>query len=273
MVEIAHINALITELMQKHRAALAIKHINDERTFRKILCRDYEKILHALVELKTVQLPHLLTDTFFSHTPTVAEDILSKVINSKLNHIGFEIIEPIDLVLHGIVYWVEHLNKNLDLSIEVKKYLRFPASQNFQRRVNAATEILCIWLQVEDQVLMLEFFDIARSHEHLPADKNGVFYHMTPEKLLLDNHPAENHKHAMQALFGNDSIWHYSVGLATREHVDSLHEQLGLLAQHHAQYQMAYSVPIENKNDGTYHTKIINLEYHLELELCHISVN
>ena len=36
MVEIVRINALITELMQKHQAALAVKHINDERTFRKI---------------------------------------------------------------------------------------------------------------------------------------------------------------------------------------------------------------------------------------------
>ncbi len=271
MVEIARVNTIITELMQKYREALSVKQIDDERTFRKILCRDYEKILHALVELKSVQLDSLLCDDFFRTEPGLAVDILAMTKNRRLNHIGFEIIEPIELILHGIEYWVEHLNKNLGISIEVKKYLRFPASKNFQQRVNAATEIMCIWLQVEDQVLMLELFDISRSHKNLPPDKSGVIYHITPEMLFADNRRAGNHREAMQSLFGNDAIWHYSIGLSAREDVDQLHERLGALANRNSHYKMAYAVPVENKYDGTYHTKLINVDQHLELELCHIS--
>lgn len=271
MVEIARVNTIITELMQKYQEALAVKQIYDERTFRKILCRDYEKILHALVELKSVQLEGLLCDDFFRTEPELAVDILAMTKNGRLNHIGFEIIEPIDLILHGIEYWVEHLNRNLGFRIEVIKHLRFPASKNFQQRVNAATEIMCIWLKVEDQILMLELFDISHSHENLPPDKNGVIYHITPEMLLADNRQAGNHREAMQALFGNDAIWHYSIGLSARDDVNQLHEQLGELANRQPHYKMAYAVPVENKYDGTYHTKLINLDQHLELELCHIS--
>lgn len=271
MVEIARINAVIAELMQKYQPALAVKHIYDERTFRKTLCFDYEKILHALVELKSVQLEQLLCEDFFGTEPAVAAAILSQTPNRRLNHIGFEIIEPIDLILHGIDYWVGHLNNNLGIAVEVTRYLRFPASQNFQRRVGAATEIMCIWLKVDDQMLTLELFDISRSHAHLPPDKNGMFSHMTLERLLGHKQQSANHRAAMQSLFGNDTIWHYSMGLNTRDDVDRLHERLGDLANRHTGYQLAYAAPVENKYDGTYHTKIINIDQRLELELCHIT--
>jgi len=271
MVEIARITTLIADLMQTYRQALAVKHIHDERVFRKVLCCDYEKILHALVELKSVNLPDLLNTTFFPTSPSITQALLTKAKFLHLNHIGFEVLEPLDLILQGIDYWVEHLNKNLGFAVNVQKYLRFPASQNFQNRVNAYTEIMCIWLQIEEQNFMLEFFDIARSHATLLPNKTDMIYHISPERLLTHHSQSRHHEEAMKSLFGNDSIWHYSMSLQERDAVNELHQQLASFSLTHTDYKMAYANPIENIHDGTYHTKIINIPLKLELELCHLS--
>jgi hypothetical protein len=272
MVNLARLNSIFSELLLEHRDALALKQIRDERALRKILCCDYEKILNALVELKSTQVEQLVCEEFFRDEPAVALEILDHVTEQRLNHVGFEILEPLDLVVQGIEFWVDHLNRNLGSRIEVKKYLRFPASANFQRRVNAFTEIMCIWLRVDEQVLVLELFDIAHGVERLlPVDKHGALYHINPEKLLNDEWVVKHHRQAMRRLFEPDAIWHYSIPLNRRETVDALHRRLQALVVRQPLYKMAYGAPVENCHDGSYHTKIINQDQGLELELCHLS--
>ncbi|MGH8475382.1 MAG: hypothetical protein ACRER2_06360, partial [Methylococcales bacterium] len=125
MIDIARVSTTISELWIAHQVALRIKDIHDERALRRILCCDFEKVLHALVDVQSVDTEQLLREVFFPDQPGVAQSVLSGITSRRLNHVGFEIFEPLDMVLQGIDYWIENLNRDLGQRITNKRILRF----------------------------------------------------------------------------------------------------------------------------------------------------
>lgn len=238
----------LTELLNKHQNALQAKAIHEEKTLAQVLEFDFKKALHALIEIQSVDVDQILKN-FFSDAASMPA-LLSQS-HYGLNHIGFESCQPLDVVLENLPNWLEKFSLAFEKSVTLKKSLRFSASQAFQQRVNASVEILCLWFQVGEKLLMLELFDIARPITAL---------------VLSDNDELMNQQAAMAYLFSSDNIWHYSINVGQPEQVETLHHELQTLCEQNACYKLAYPAPIQNQYDGSFHTKLINLKCHLELE-------
>jgi hypothetical protein len=249
-----HLSGLLTA----HADALTAKAIATEQDLLRVLLCDFEKVLHALLEIQTVNVNDMLAD-FFSDLPAMPS-ILSTFTAHELNHVGFEICEPLDIVAQLLPQWLQELSVVLGKPVTLSRQLRFPASAGFRQRVGAVTEILCLWLQVDEQPVLLELFDIARPIAAvLPSGDNPL---LARQQQI---NPAQ-HRLAMRYLFCNDKIWHYSISVASRALVLELHEAFGTFSNEPSDYKRAYAVPIENQYDGSFHTKLINLTRGLEVE-------
>lgn len=260
-------SARFTQLLSAHDGALRVKEITDSQALRAIICIDFERILHALVEVKEYTAQEVLTDFFAEQTamlPTAKENVAVP----ELYHVGFEIYEPMDMVLQGFHYWIGRLNQLLGMRVKVKDFLRFPASQAFQDRVNAYVEIMRIWVQVDGQELMLELFDIHHPLKNsLPPFNVPLYqYHVQPESLLHHGKVSAHHRQAMQHLYQNDSIWHYAVYVESRKQVLQLHETFKTLVRHSPNYRLPFADIVQNQYDGSFYTKLINAQRKLEIE-------
>jgi|GEM_PF-512913 len=237
-----------TTLLNLHPALLRTKQIDDEKILSEVLNLDFEKVRHALIEAQSTSVDQVLSHFFSSDS--IPDFLANK--NYQLSHVGFEIGEPLDIVVKNLPHWLEKLSVIFETPVTLKKELRFSASSAFQQRVNAAVEILCLWLQVGEQLLMLELFDIAHPIAYLLPSGNK-------EEPITQ-------RSVMDYLFQNDNIWHYSISVGNKEVVQQLHDAFNLLTAQQPQYKLAYSAPIQNQFDGSFHTKLINLTRHLELE-------
>jgi hypothetical protein len=72
-----------------------------------------------------------------------------KLVDQHIYHLGFEIHEPLDLVLYGIHHWIEHSNRAVGANMSVSRFPHYSASQSFQDRAGAYTEIMRTWLNVK----------------------------------------------------------------------------------------------------------------------------
>jgi hypothetical protein len=247
-------------LLQQHQAVLQTKQLDNAAALTQVLHFDFEKVLHALIEIQSVNVGQVLNN-FFQDFSSELPALISKADKHQLSHVGFCCCEPLDLVIANLPTWLTQLSTLFSKPVTLKKQLRFTASQAFQQRVNAFVEIFCIWLQIGEQELMLELFDIGRPiAKVLPGGENSL-YLINANKLDSQQHAA-----AMQYLFQNDTIWHYSISVANRAAVLQLHEDFKQLTVQQPQYKLAYPAPIQNQYDGSFHTKLINLTRHLELE-------
>jgi len=240
-------NHNLTKLFQQYQSVLQIKEINVEEMLAQAIEFDFKKAFYALTEIQSVDVNQILKNFFLD--AVAMPELLANPLG--LNHIGFECCQPLDVVFANLPNWLEKFSLAFQESVTLKKSLRFSASQAFQQRVNAKVEILCLWLSVGEKLLMLELFDIAR-----------------PITNLLPNNVSEFDKQqaAMAALFSSDNIWHYSINVGEQEQVERLHQELQTLCEQNAYYKLAYNAPIQNQYDGSFHTKLINLKCHLELE-------
>ncbi len=239
-------------LFARYAILLKAKQITDEKILSDVLYFDFQKVHHALIEIQSINIEQVLNNFF--HDYPIPEMLTNH--NYKLSHIGFEICEPLDIVMENLPKWLERLSLMLKKNVILKKELRFSVSAGFRKRVNAAVEILCLWLQVDDQLLMLELFDIVRPISNiLPAGEN----------LLMTQMPYQKHL-AMNYLFQNDNIWHYSINVGNKKTVQQFHDAFSVLTAQQPQYKLAYPAPIQNQHDGSFHIKLIHLTRHLELE-------
>lgn len=239
-------NTLAT-LFQQYQKTLQIKEIGDERTLAQAIEFDFKKAFYALTEIQSVDVNQILKNFFLD--ATIMPELLVQPLG--LNHIGFECCQPLDVVLKNLPNWLEKFSLGFQESVILKKSLRFSASKAFQQRVNAKVEILCLWIQIKEKLLMLELFDIAHPITNLLQNNVGEF---------------ASQQAAMDAFFSGDNIWHYSVNVGEQEQVESLHQELQTLCERNSDYKLAYEAPIQNQYDGSFHTKLINLKCHLELE-------
>lgn len=251
-----------TLLFNLHRRGLLAKQVDSESQLQNILDWDFAKILHALLEMQSVDVDQVLLNFFADHASTVPE-VLANVTDHRLNHLGFEIYAPLDLLLNEFDHWPDKLGRMLGQRVKIIKLLRFPASPAFQQRVGAAAEIMSVWARVGKQRLMLELFDIARPLDAvLPRVSVDLDCYARDSVQRI----AAQHAQAMTGLFQNDKIWHYAIHVANRQTVEHLHQAFQTLMAEHPHYKLAYATPVENRYDGSFHTKIINLKQSLELE-------
>jgi len=273
---VREVNKMCEGLLLTHTELLERKHIRRKRELIQVIKLDLDKLAHALLEVKE-NLPEPVLQEFFADAPVDLPSILARLAESRIYHVGFEIHEPLDLVLFGIDHWIEEARHSLGASIRVKDVLRFPASPAFQKRVGAYTEIMRIWLQVNDRTLMLELFDI-----HRPIDaglSSGALpvKHRNFQGLFSD--PAPGHAERMARLFGDDEIWHYALHVRGTADVNELQAELQQLAGRDSRYFLPYAAPVQNLHDGSFHTKIVHRraepgKNRMELEfVTHLSVS
>lgn len=250
-------------LLASHEQILAKKNIYTTSELLQLIKIDFEKTIHALLEVRNKE-AHQMVRAFFEGHEEIVSDI-EPAIGRHLYHFGFEIYEPLDVVLYGFERWIERSKQILGIDIKVSKFLRFPASAQFQKRVGAYTEIMRIWLQVEERELMLELFDIYRpARPFLP--ESVAINTRNIQALLSNNGFFPHHDDVMRKLFAKDNIWHYAIYVTSQEKIWKLHNNFSPFVLQNDAYKLAYDAPVLNKHDGSFHTKIINQVKGLEIE-------
>jgi hypothetical protein len=253
------INALAEELLRLHGDLLERKNIRRKHELIQVIKLDLDKLAHAFIEVKENRAAPVL-QKFFSGSGLDYLEICSRIAGGHIYHVGFEIHEPLDLVLYGIRHWVDQSRSALEADMQLSNFFRFPASAAFQKRVAAPAEIMRLWLQVNERSLMLELFDI-----HRPADSflNGWRPKLTHRNFNALHRPedyADGHEQRLSQLFAADQIWHYAFYVRTPGDVMDLHSQLQNLASPESGYSMPYIEPVHNRGDRSFHTKIIRKE-------------
>jgi len=240
-------------LLRSHTDLLARKNIHSRLELFRIIRLDLDKLTHALTELKLNCALEVLQDFFGDAADCHA--IGRRLTGPQIGHVGFEIHEPLSLVLHGLRHWIEQ-SQRLGANMQIRDYMRFPASLAFQKRVAAPAEIMRLWLDVEGQVLMLELFDIHRPVDPVIAESPRPT-HRNFHALFRPEATAASHPRRLSRLFAGDEIWHYAFHVALPEDVRELHAELQRLAAVHSEYFLPYAEPVHNEHDRSFHTKIV----------------
>lgn len=248
-------NSLCEELFRSHRELLRNKNINSKRQLIQAIKLDLDKLTHALFEVRETSASSVLSE-FFQGTTLSTGPIAERLAAEHLYHVGFEIHEPLDLVLYGINHWIENSKKTLGVQMRVGNYLRFPASAAFQCRVGAYTEIMRIWLEVNDRELMLELFDIQRPSCDSMAGAPKLA-HRSFQGLFQQDSRVNGHDKRVVDLFASDEIWHYALYVRDAQDVVYLHSHWQELASRHSCFHVPYAAPVHNPHDRSFHTKVI----------------
>ena len=196
----------------------------------------------------------LLNDFFADHRD-LHDDVVAVADEQLVNHIGFQIREPLDVWLEGLALWAPRLQ--LDV-IGVK---RFPASEAFRDRVGAFAEMAQIWIRQDDMTVELELFDIHRPNPARTGQIGHVARADDTRALLAGAVPD-----VLRSVVGDDEIWHYGVRITTEAAVEQLHEQFRLLVSDDARFRLRSERIVANVWHGSVHTKLTNLELDTEIE-------
>ena len=252
---ILSVNSLCENLFHSHRELLQYKSIGSKRDLIQAIKLDLDKLTHALLEVRETSAISVLTQ-FFDGTELGAEKIAERLAADRIYHVGFEIHEPLDLILYGINHWIENSRQTLGVEMRIRDYLRFPASAAFQCRVGAYTEIMRIWLDVDGRELMLELFDIQRPCGDSIADAPKLVHRNFNGLFHLDDF-LNGHDKRVSDLFASDEIWHYAFSVNNPRDVLELHAEWQELAARHSDFFVPYAEPVDNPHDRSFHTKVI----------------
>lgn len=202
---------------------------------------------------------------FFADHPGIVPEILPKLDQPRLHHLGFEVHEPHDLILPGFYLWTKQFSHWLDRPMRINGTLRFPSSANFQERVGAYTEMMQIWVELEGRELLIEMFDIYRPRPNawLPV-KQALNFSTWPAWCRTAG--SSQSQISLPSLLAGDEIWHYGIHVSSPAGVEALHDRFQHFVQTEAQYKLAYDRPVGNPRDTSLHTKIINKKLGLEIE-------
>ncbi|MFM7199346.1 MAG: hypothetical protein ACKO6N_01030 [Myxococcota bacterium] len=256
----------LADLLHLHREALGRKSVWTEQRLMQIIKLDLSKLTHALMEVKTLQAETLL-HTFFVDHSMVVQAILSQLVGRHIYHLGFEVHEPLDLLLYGIHQWISRTRRSLGGELTVHRVLRYPASMAFQERVGAYAEIMRVWIRASSQLLMLELFDIHRPIENHFIEGMPNLTHRNFDHLLAVTADQGAGLERSVMGFSPDEIWHYALNVRTADNVAELHRLFQALTASDSNFVQPYSSPIVNEHDQSIHTKLICLRAGLELEV------
>lgn len=256
---------MVEDLLRSYQKPLGDKDVLSEQDLVKIIKIDCEKIYFALTELSKKNIAQILQE-FFGKESEHIPDILAYSKKKELCHIGFEIYEPLDMVLEGFRHAFDRLNGSVGIQFAIRKVLRFPASESFQNRVNAYTEIMRIWVELNGREFMLELFDIHRPVEIFSVERKHRINKLLADTILRAGE--ENHidSNSRRNVFSRDNIWHYAIDVRSSEDVLQLHEYLKKFVVDRNTYILPFENIVHNPNDGSFYSKIINKDLGIELE-------
>jgi hypothetical protein len=196
----------------------------------------------------------LLSDFFADHID-LHDDVVAVADEQLVNHIGFQIREPLDVWLEGLARWAPRLQ------LDVVGVKRFPASQAFRDRVGAFAEMAQIWIRQDDTTVELELFDIHRPNPARTGQIGHVGSPCNTRALLAAAVPD-----VLRSVLADDEIWHYGVRITSEAAVERLHGQFGLLVGDDERFRLRSERTVANLWHGSVHTKLTNLELDTEIE-------
>jgi hypothetical protein len=253
----------IDKLFSLHRDSLSRKNIFSKEELMQIIRIDFEKMIFSLLEMRNKSSRQLISDFFGKDVPALLA-MLPELEKQPIYHLGFEVNQPMDLILYSFDYWIRKFNHHFSDGKErfrIVKLLRFPASIEFQKRVNAYVEIMRIWIELDHKEKMLELFDIYHPVSPLTASgKREIIVQTLPNESRTD------YNEAIARLLSGDTIWHYAIYLDHPLKVEKLHASFRQLAEDRAEYELPFLSLVNNKHDGSLYTKIINRKKRMELE-------
>ena len=197
----------------------------------------------------------MLLSDFFADRSDLHDSVVAIADEQLVNHIGFQIREPLDVWLEGLAVWAPRLE------LDVVGVKRFPASQAFRERVGAFAEMAQIWIRQDDVTVELELFDIHRPN---PAGTGQIGHVGSTDdtRALLAAAVPE----VLRSVVADDEIWHYGVRITTEAAVEQLHEQFRLLVSDDERFRLRSERTVANVWHGSVHTKLTNLELATEIE-------
>ena len=238
-----------------HSYVLDCKGVADDAALRAAISHDRVIALAATRTLLTGLTTRTLLREFFADRADVHDDVAAVVDEELVNHIGFQVREPLDVFLEGLAHWAPRLG------LDVVGAKRFTASEAFRQRVGAFAEMAQIWLHVDDMTVELELFDI---HRPIPVG-TGRLEHLDitdgTRALLAAAQP-----HVLRSVLADDDIWHYGVRITDEAAVERLHERFRVVTGDDARFRLRTDQTVANAWHGSVHTKLTNLELQIEVE-------
>jgi hypothetical protein len=222
-----------------HSYVLARKGITDDDALRAAIRDDRVVALAVARALLSSLSTRALLGEFFLDRADVLDDVVAVADEDLVNHIGFQVREPLDIFREGVALWAPRL----DLDVVGAK--RFTASEAFREQVGAFAEMAQIWLRRDDLTVELELFDFHRPNPRGTAARQ-------PDGL--------------RSLLADDDIWQYGVRITNEAAVEALHERFLLVTRDDARFRLRRDQPIANPWHGSIHTKLMNVELELEVE-------
>jgi hypothetical protein len=206
--------------------------------------------------------PGELLDQFFDGHAALRATVDAVADEDIVNHLGFQIREPMDVWLEGLARWAPRV----DVAVVGTK--RFTSSATFQARVGSFAEMAQIWLEVGGRVVELELFDIHHAIRPDPGLFDRVRAGRSTRRLM-----AECGSDELRALIDDDDIWHYGIRVASGADVTRLHEQFRVLTAADPNYRLRSDDIVANRWHGSMHTKLANRGIGLEIEFLSYSVD
>lgn len=264
--QIRELNTLVERMMHTRRDLLERKGICSKQELLRMFKLDMVHILNALWEVHDGS-AELVTHEFFGEAPALIPVVNGALQHNFIYHLGFECYEPLDLLLYGFEHWMKRTREQSSLDIHVSGYQRFTASNAFEHRVGATTEILRIWVKLGERELMLELFDIHRPHSANELLRTGMPVNRAPADSPVRRGMEQVPRIRTALSLSQDPVWHYALYAQSAERVHSLHSHFQQLVAESPHYRLAYQSPVENAGDGSVHTKLLNVTRRLELEI------
>jgi hypothetical protein len=254
----------LAQLLKRHHYSLEKKGLDSSSSLLGAVRLDLVKAYFVLAEIHNRTAADVIREFFAGHHDLIPE-ILPKLDQPRLHHLGFEVHEPHDLILPGFYRWLPRFGHWLGRPLRVSGILRFPSSAAFQERVGAYTEMMQIWVELEGRELLIEMFDIYRPQPTawLPL-KQTLNFRTWPAWCRTTG--SGQSQVSLPALLAGDEIWHYGIHVSDPAGVEALHDRFQHFIQAEAQYKLAYDRPVGNPRDTSLHTKIINKKLGLEIE-------
>jgi hypothetical protein len=222
-----------------HTYVLAHKGVGDDRALRTAIRYDRVVALAVARTLLSSLTTRPLLGEFFLDRADVLDDVVAVADEELVNHIGFQVREPLDIFLEGVALWAPRLD------LDVVGVKRFTASEAFREQVGAFAEMAQLWLRRDDLTVELELFDIHRPNPRGTAARQPG---------------------GLRSLLADDDIWHYGVRITDEAAVENLHQRFQLATREDERFRLRSDQPIANPWHGSIHTKLINVELEIEVE-------
>lgn len=255
------------ESYQQHEKALQRKNIHSPKDFIKSIRKDRVRFFHEIDFLLQSSTQRFLDD-FFSQNPKLLKNIVPFVADcgASVDHVGFEVLEPMELVRSGVFDMVDALNHHFSNDISIEGAVPFSASEAFQKRMGGSVEIMRVTFVTRGKKVLLELFDIQNNQDRVFMKMNDALKVPNPENL----ESLEDYLQWAQAPFlgVSESIYHVAVQARSQQAVYDIHDVLS--EDNSGNYSLCYQAPVKNAGDQSTHIKLVNKETGKEMEFVHL---